>query len=1050
MYFITTKSTKILSPCLRLLAMFLLAASSTVFAADKIHTNSLPKGVTIPEQKNDYAFLEGERKSHDGDMLASETQKDRTFYCEKNTPDDKWWTTVVPYDKSRFSSRGSDKDQPWHSHLWNLKSTGLNEGVYDAWARIMVSPGGSCELGVTTGKNIPTDIIKTDKNNIFWIQVGSVEVSTQTTELKLYMRTKKSAIRLDTLLLVKAAPETASAGFKRKDITAPQWQKESGLVFTSNSAVVGYAAKNPNLIKSVEVAVSTPEAVNANWKSLTAQKEGEWHIPLPTTGWYDIKIKAQQTNGEIITDGVTVAVVGEPITEDLRMQSVFGLWNVHGDSALVKLAGARWNRRMTSFRDVTQAQVKETTSECAHSYTIRDGLEYIGVFSFGMPLWSMKVPDNYKRHGFGNPFFPAKNWGEISDIVKTFVCNNPMPQIMEMYNEPLAHWKGSKRELVEYAAAVRAGLKKADNKFMLAGPCLYSIRIGDLEALAKEGLFDNLDAISMHAYVNGTAPETEFYNKIIELNQLLKKYKQQNKPIYLTEFGWTSSDGTWQPAVDLNTQTSYIPRSLALAWSQGIDSLIFFVLKFNTSNKGEAAFSLFDHEYRPKPGYVSFATVSKFFAAVKPLGHFNLTPDVHMVAGVQGENLKLAIWSSGKATKIKLPFSASMGLDTFGRTIDITGSNFTCTQNPIYLEVPISEAATLSSSAAIELPISAVLPQGIFWPLENMSSDIAFLSPGRYSGLRKNKNNWEVIPIDLVTPLTIKKTEIIWPLNKKQPQIQVTLKSNIANATQTPHVWLNTNQPKKLSIPAGSIRQVVFNTDNFAPAKVMHSEINISDKNSNTISTKLDWSALAAYSVNKNNQWTDFTDWAPFGVSGDGGLCKGALKLEYSEKEFIVQVRVTDDEHFQKNTNASPDRLWAADSLQIAFDMDATKPWVAGVVGSGLSGHRIFEYSVSAESVGKAVVFRERSYTEGITPNIIATDINAQMTRKDNETVYTISFPWKSLGVDKPLNAGDVIGFALAVNDVDPSRKAKRHGLRIFKGITESKDAKLYGRVWLR
>ena len=83
-------------------------------------------------------------------------------------------------------------------------------------------------------------------------------------------------------------------------------------------------------------------------------------------------------------------------------------------------------------------------------------------------------------------------------------------------------------------------------------------------------------AIRSYYDVNGTAPETEFYNKIIELNQLLKKYKQQNKPIYLTEFGWTSSDGTWQPAVDLNTQTSYIPRSLALAWSQGIDSLIFF------------------------------------------------------------------------------------------------------------------------------------------------------------------------------------------------------------------------------------------------------------------------------------------------------------------------------------------------------------------------------------------------------------------------------------------------------------------------------------------
>ena len=1037
--------------CNRLL-LSMLVLPATMFAAGKtkIHTSSLPKDVTLPAEKSDYAFFEGEKKAKAGDFLKDDNQKERTFFCKTNTPNDKWWSTMVPYDRSRFGSRGANTNQPWHSFSWDLKKAGLTSGVYDVFARAMVAPGGSCEFGITTGKSVPKQTVKARKINIFWQRVGSLEVNAETQTIRLYMRTTKSAVILDTVLLVRATPKVASAGFERSSRIPPAWQRGDGVVFDNGKGEIVYRAERPQLITRVQAAVRTAPGQPMSWKNIEKDKKGEWSIPLVSPGWYDIRVKALTLSGKELKRDVTVAVLGGKLNEELRRKSVFGLWNVHGDKKLIKLAGARWNRRMMSFRDITQKQVAATTSECAHSYTWLDGLEYIGVFSFGMPMWCMKVPEKCKRPGFGNPFFPAKDWNAVANIVRSYACLKKVPQTVEMYNEPLAHWKGSKKELVAYAQAVRKGLKAANKNFKLAGPCLYSIRIGDLESLAKAGLFKHLDAISMHAYVNGTPPEGIFLDKIVSMKQLLDRYGQQKKPVYLTEFGWTASDGTWQPSVDINTQTSYVARSLALGWSQKIDALIFFVLKFNTKNKGESGFSLFDERNRPQPGYVAFSAVARFFAGSKPFGYYRLTPDVYMVAGQRDDKLQLAVWSVDKPVDIQLPFRITGAYDVFGKRISCDSKKIRCTENPVYLEAEANGITKIKQLAPIKVTNSRPMPNNVIWPLEKMNSNSAKLAAGRYTGFISKGKNWEVQPVNLVTPITITDTNVVWPLDKTVPEIKVNIHSNLADSTQYPAVWIDNGRKLKLNVPGNSIRQAVFPIRSFVPAKKIKTKINMQTENSKILSTELEWAALAAVASGKENRWADFTEWSKFGNHGTAGKCEGKIRLSYDAKGIVLEARITDDEHHQPNAVNSPDQLWAADSIQVAFDIDTLKPWTAGVVGAGLSGHRIFEYSIGVNASGKAKVFRERSYIDGLPSNVVETEIKVDFMRESDLSSYKIFFPWNCLAVDRPLPPGSVIGFALAVNDIDPERKARRHGIRLFKGIIESKDAKKFGRVWLR
>ena len=188
----------------------------------------------------------------------------------------------------------------------------------------------------------------------------------------------------------------------------------------------------------------------------------------------------------------------------------------------------------------------------------------MGVYSFGMPLWTMRMPDNAPMPGFGNPFYPANDWRDVANSVAAHARSNALPRAFSMYNEPLAHWKGSHAELVDYARAVRDGLKSVSPDYLVGGPGLYSIRIGDLEKLAQAGLLDVIDFIDMHAYVGGTPPEADFLDNLLALTGWLEAKGRATSPSTSP-----SSAGlrglTWQPHVDRWTQTQYVarPRSWA-------------------------------------------------------------------------------------------------------------------------------------------------------------------------------------------------------------------------------------------------------------------------------------------------------------------------------------------------------------------------------------------------------------------------------------------------------------------------------------------------------
>ncbi len=1038
-------------------------ATSVADAPVWVHAGMLPAEVVLPARTNAWLFLEGEPAGL-GDAWPDRSREPRTIFRSEQEPDDKWWGTERAFDGSRLAVRGDDRDHPWHRLGWALPAEALEPGLYDVHARIMVSPGGSCELAFTVDGARPERTTLHDRQGLGWVGVGSAELLAGIRQASLFLRTRKSAVRVDTVLLVKVAPTVAQTDFRRIRLTPPAWEKGDGLVFTNSTAVIGFASDTPDRIRKVETAVRWRPDAPFVFTNTLAASDGTWRVTLPHPGWHDIRVKVTPAHGKTIIREARAAVLGKPIREDWRRQSVFGLWSVHGEPTLIRLAGARWDRRMVSFSGVTPeaAAAAREAAEPVEPYYTRDGLDHIGVFAFGMPLWTMDVPTHAARPGYGNPFYPAKNWDEVAASVTAFARQRALPARFSMYNEPLAHWKGTHAELVDYARAVRKGLKAASPDFLIGGPGLYSIRPGDLDKLAEAGLLDVLDFIDMHAYVGGTPPETDFLTNIKTLKDWLQARGQSAKPVYLTEFGWTAAAGTWQPHVDRRTQAAYVARSLALGWSQGVDALIYFTLDYRTRNPGEAAFSLIDPEGRPEPGYVAFATVSKWFAAAEPLGHILLTPTAHMVIGRRGETLQLAVWSTAGPETIRLPFAVTRGVSLFGEPVAITEA-LTAGPEPVFLEASAAGFAGLTVLPEITGTHPAdVGATALFWPAAGMISAPATLRSGRYAAFSESNGRWFVHPFEKVAPSHVASAGFEWPVAAADPRLAVRLQSNVGDRTLVETVW-RADRPYRravVELPPNGAREIHFPLPDTVPGRRRETRIILESADGRRLTHSLEWTALAAWPLGRPGDWTEFTDWAPFGVlanTDDFNDCRGWLRLLHGTDGITLHVRVADEEHHQEKVPPTPEEAWKHDSIQIGFDLDILKPWEAGFAGADssrtLGGHRVFEFTVAGWAEGDTpagVAYLQRSYDETLPAGTVRRAVRAHVSREGGETRYTVRFPWPELGAAAPPGPGSVIGFSLVVNDVDPARSASRHGLRLFDGIVHDKDPKQFGPVWLR
>jgi hypothetical protein len=175
-----------------------------------------------------------------------------------------------------------------------------------------------------------------------------------------------------------------------------------------------------------------------------------------------------------------------------------------------------------------------------------------------------------------------------------------------------------------------------------------------------------------------------------------------------------------------------------------------------------------------------------------------------------------------------------------------------------------------------------------------------------------------------------------------------------------------------------------------------------------------------------------------------------SLRYAWDESNLYLAYEVTDDTFVQENTGGL---TWMGDALQTAYNLDPGKKEQVS------SGNTVADYGTRprwteielALTKKGPEAFRGGTSDPLVRPVGLLTHAQVQLAgvRHGDQTVYEAAIPWTTLGAKGALAAGDVIGLAATVNDLDIPTQLEPKALELFDGISRSKDLNLFGLLTL-
>lgn len=287
--------------------------------------------------------------------------------------------------------------------------------------------------------------------------------------------------------------------------------------------------------------------------------------------------------------------------------------------------------------------------------------------------------------------YPPIDTERFKQLVEFAIKSDPHPtHYLEALNEPDLWWKGSDDELIQYYKSVSEAAKKTNPGIKVLGPSYATFKIQRLKRLIDLGLLKYIDGIAMHAYGRG-GPEDYMSDSLDQLEALLSDAGKPNFPIYITEFGWSTTLGaaSWQEQISALEQAQYITRAAALLLARdNVSAALAFTLYHYGERKGVGGYSMLNQDLSPKPVFVAFSQLAWRLASFVPSSiSLRRTKDgIYLLYGKGGDGNLVIAWHPEGPIKIATPCSPKKVEDMMGRTLPYVGNKIvTLDKSPLYL-----------------------------------------------------------------------------------------------------------------------------------------------------------------------------------------------------------------------------------------------------------------------------------------------------------------------------------------------------------------------------
>lgn len=251
-----------------------------------------------------------------------------------------------------------------------------------------------------------------------------------------------------------------------------------------------------------------------------------------------------------------------------------------------------------------------------------------------VPPWSSTAPDELKAE-YGNlapvdRYRPAEmdDWlNYVQLAVERYDADgvddaedSPRIGFWEVWNEPNVNsfWPPAV-DVPEYADLLQATyttIKATDPTATvvlggLSGPGIDAHGDGFIPRLYELGAGDYFDVVSVHMYIHPTQGDLADLQTSLEATRaILNIYDNEDKPIWLTEIGWSDAENAWgQPTASEGEIAAFLT---ALFHTElPVDAIFWYNFRniFGRSPEVEHHFGLLNTDFSPKPAFEAYTAV---------------------------------------------------------------------------------------------------------------------------------------------------------------------------------------------------------------------------------------------------------------------------------------------------------------------------------------------------------------------------------------------------------------------------------------------------------
>ncbi len=303
----------------------------------------------------------------------------------------------------------------------------------------------------------------------------------------------------------------------------------------------------------------------------------------------------------------------------------------------MKDLGVGWARLNVNWAELEPVKgIYDPTVLANIDYTVKQtmaaGIQVVMPIADGVPCWASSDPNRNCLTFNWNHHFPPRAMSDYANVAR-FVASRYAPMGVhdyEVWNEPNHPYfwqpQPSATQYVSMLKAAYPALKAGDPHATVLLGGLSGNDYKYLHAVYRAGGGPYFDAVAVHPYTQ-SAPEKQWKSKgndggtagrlsphcfpaFKEIHKTMSTYGDSAKPLWFTEFGWSSND------VSQAQQADYLTRAYAyLSSYRYVKVAMWYSARNNpylaNSNSGtEAQLGLMTTGFSPKPAYQAMRAVS--------------------------------------------------------------------------------------------------------------------------------------------------------------------------------------------------------------------------------------------------------------------------------------------------------------------------------------------------------------------------------------------------------------------------------------------------------